>query len=119
MSYDVAIWDGEQPKSDDDALEVFEQMAAVYDAETDETPSAALLLFIRDLTDRYPDLTTLPDNEVDDSPWADGPLVNNVTGRFLYLALAFAKTEEVLGFIAETARKYDLVCFDPQTETLL
>jgi hypothetical protein len=31
-------------------------------------------------------MTELPDDEVDDSPWADGPLIGNASGDFIYYA---------------------------------
>jgi hypothetical protein len=87
--------------------------------ETDEQPSTRILSYIEELTAKYPDLDELPDDEVDDSPWADSPLRGNVMGPFFYFALVPSKADETVPFIADTARRHELVCFDPQQEKLL
>jgi hypothetical protein len=52
-------------------------------------------------------------------PWADGSLTGDVMGPFFYFSLRWSKAEEVLPFIAETARNHGLVCFDPQRAELV
>lgn len=71
------------------------------------------------LQDHYPDLMDLPDDDLDTSAWADGPLTGNVMGPFFYFALTYSGAEEALAFVAETARTHGLVCFDPQRPGLL
>jgi hypothetical protein len=40
-------------------------------------------------------------------------------GPFFYYVLVPSKADETVPVIAETARRYELVCFDPQQEKLL
>jgi hypothetical protein len=115
MSYDVAVWVGDTPTDDKQALQTYEALWERYES-TDEPPNQRILGYIGSLTARYPDLTVLSD---DDSPWADGPLTGNVMGPFFYFSMVYSKVEEALPFIAETARHHGLVCFDPQTQWLL
>lgn len=118
MSYDVAVWDGARPADDEQALHEYEVLWERYE-DAGEPPSQRILDYIASLTARYPDLTDLPDEDVDDSPWADGPLTGNVMGPFFYFALVYSMVDEVLPFIAATARRHGLVCFDPQRRRLI
>lgn len=118
MSYDVAVWEGKAPSSDPAALDVYESLWRRYER-VREPPSERLVEFVHALTSRYPDLTDVPEELVDDSPWADGPLVGSVIGGLLYMSLVPAMADDVLPFIADTARARGLVCFDPQTARLL
>jgi hypothetical protein len=118
MSYDLAIWEGERPNSDEKAAQVYEELSERYEEDTDEPPSLRLLGFARDLTHRYPDATDLPDDRVEESPWAYGPLTENVTGSLFTVGVRFDMVKEVAPFVARMAREHGLVCFDPQEETL-
>jgi hypothetical protein len=119
VSYDIAVWEaGGRPATDEAALETYNEMWVRYE-DTEESAGTQILGFIEELTARYPDLDDLSDEEVDDSPWADSPLRGNVMGPFFYFALVPSKADETIPFIAETARRHELVCFDPQQEKLL
>jgi hypothetical protein len=118
VSYDIAVWEGTRPASDEAALETYNDLWARYE-DTEEPPSARIVSYIEELTAKYPDLDDLSDDEVDDSPWADSPLRGNVMGPFFYFALVPSKADETVPFIAETAQRHELVCFDPQQEKLL
>lgn len=118
MSYLIGVWQGATPADDAEAAHTFERLADA--SMTASAPaSAALAAYVRTLTDRYPDLTDVADDKVDESPWADGPLIGNVIGDFFMFAVVADAAEEVLPFIAETARQHGLVAFDPQAERIL
>jgi hypothetical protein len=118
MSYDMAVWVGAKPSDDAAALKEYEELWEKYE-DTEESAHPEILAFIDDLTKRYPDLTELDDDHVDDSPWADGPLTGNVMGPFFYFAMTYSGAEEAVPFVAETAARHGLVCFDPQTTKLI
>jgi hypothetical protein len=118
VSYDIAVWEGERPASDEAALETYRAMWDRY-GDSGASPSERLLHYMEDLTATYPNLDDLADDAVDDSPWADGPVDENAQGSFLYFALVSDRASEVVPFVAETARRHHLVCFDPQREALL
>jgi hypothetical protein len=118
MTYDVALWVGEHPADDAAAAQAFDELWERYE-DSSEPPAKRILDCIDELTAKYPDLDELPNEEVDDSPWAEGSLRRNVIGPFFYAALVPSKADETIGFIAETARRHDLICFDPQQDRLL
>jgi len=117
VSYDVAVWEGSPPGDSSSALAEF---AARYEkAQTGEEPTPAIRRFVDALLARHGDLTELDAHEIDDSPWADGPLLGNASGPFVYLGLVPSKADQTLPFIVEAARAEGLVAFDPQAGRLL
>ena len=77
MSYDLAVWEGERPVSDEAALAAYVEMMKRTEGVDSEPPSDRIRAYVNALLARWPDITT-PDG--DDSPWADGPLINNASG---------------------------------------
>jgi len=116
MSYDLAVWEGERPKSNGEAGKTFEALMAKYqEADESPEPTPALRRYVEALLAKYPDLDD--DNE-DECPWADAPLINNATGPLFYFAMVFSKAETASAFAADLAKKHGLVCFDPQLDKL-
>src|SRR5262249_18844694 len=66
------------------------------------------------LTARYPCFCDLPDEEIDDGAWSDGPLRNNAEYAMTVLGLASDHVEEVQPFVVETANSLGLIVFDEQ-----
>jgi hypothetical protein len=108
MSYDIAVWEGPAPADDHAAAEEYERLSEQEDM-ADPTP--AISAFARDLVARFP--------EGNEGPWAVEPLTADGSGGFLPLPVAHDRAEDVVPFIAETARAHGIVCFDPQSERLL
>jgi hypothetical protein len=117
MSYDLAVWEGDRPATDDDALREFEQL---YDelmgSDQPIPPTARIQRYVDDLVTRWPDITT---EAGDDSPWAHRPLIGNASGPMIYFAMTTSSGPEVGDEVAHNAAAVGgLVCFDPQTGTL-
>ena len=66
----------------------------------------------------FPDLDEL-DEHVDGSVWEEGHMIGNVMGPFFYFAMTYPGARKALTFVAETAAAHGLVCFDPQSMTLI
>src|SRR5687767_1440568 len=120
MSYDVAVWAGPRPTSNDTALAEFLSRSAWLEEE--ELPprvpaSPPIAAFVAELLRTYPDLDDVADH--DDSPWAVGRLANEAQGDFIYFAMTYPGARAALGFVAEAAHRHGLVCFDPQAQQLL
>jgi hypothetical protein len=69
-----------------------------------------------DLLSRFPALRTPGD---ENSPWVLGPEPGDVSGDFAYINMTYDGAEGAADFVAETARRHNLVCFDPQSGSLL
>ena len=116
MSIDLAVWEGPRPASDAEALKEFESLYARHvESGSPSAPSERISAYVTALLARYPDLTELDDDAVDDSPWSDGPLIGNASGPFIYFGFVVSGVEKgAWKFAVETAREHGLVCFDPQ-----
>jgi hypothetical protein len=96
VSYDLAVWEGERPPTDEAAGELFQSLSERYlEAEADEPepPSDRIRAYVSALVERYPD--DLPDNDVDDCPWAVGPLVSAAVGPLIDFPMVWSRCEEV------------------------
>jgi hypothetical protein len=118
VSVDLAVWDGPMPSSDDEAARVFERLYQ-ESADSRTPPNEPIRRYVGALLARFPDLTDLADDEVDESPWATGPLIEDASGRFLYLSMGTnAAAEEAWEHAIAKARSMGLVCLDPQQGAL-
>ena len=117
MSTDLAVWEGPAPRSNAEALDTYELLYSRYVGSGKAVPpTERIAAYVGILLARYPDLTDLDDETVDDSPWADGPLIGNASGPLLYFAfVGNDAAEDAWTFAVEAARRAGLVCFDPQT----
>lgn len=120
MSVDLAVWEGNRPASDQEAAKTFKQLYERYIGSEDTTPpTERIASYVDTLLSRYPDLTDLDDDVVDDSPWADGPLIGNARGPFLYFGLVTNDAAEAaMSFAIDAARSAGLICFDPQSSSM-
>lgn len=118
MSYNLAVWDGPRPESNEAAGAAFLKLAAHwFDGQpADPSPTAPIRSYVEALLDRWPDIT---EDAGEDSPWADGPLINNAAGPLFYFAMVYSQAEEAVSFAAQLAAERGLICFDPQAEALL
>ncbi|BBH18573.1 hypothetical protein Back2_28600 [Nocardioides baekrokdamisoli] len=118
MSYDLAVWEGEQPISDAAALDCYlKLMDRMESGDHEPTPTPAIMAFVEALTARWPDTDEAWDD--DETPWADAPIINNAFGDAIYFAMTYSGAERAVPFAAQCASELGLVCFDPQAESLV
>jgi hypothetical protein len=118
VSFDLAVWEGPRPASNEAALAEYERMMDQWQGEgtppyADPTP--AIRGYVAALLSHWPDITG---DDGDDSPWADGPIINNATGPIFYFSMVWSQAEQASAYCAEVARAHGLVCFDPQSGVL-
>ena len=75
--------------------------------------SASLDNFVQSLEDKYPCIDTLPDEDLDDSPWACG---FDKGDGYIIVSMAFSQAEDVGNFIWSLLEKNKLIVFDPQAD---
>jgi hypothetical protein len=115
MSYDLAVWEGERPASDEEAGATFAELMDALEAGELDPPTERIEGYVAALLARWPDITT---DDGEDSPWATGPLLAEAFGSAFYFPMTWSGAEEASAFAAQVAAAHGLVCFDPQTETL-
>src|SRR5690349_1891662 len=108
----MAVWEGPTPASDADASQTFDGLYDRYiESDTDVPPSERITQYVHALVERYPDLDDLDDDAVDDSPWADSPLIGNARGPFIYFSMVTNEAaNEAFRHAVTTARSMGLVC---------
>ena len=82
--------------------------------EPEGEPDERVAAFHRELTDRYPELHTLPDED-DSSPWSDD-LALSASG--VLMSICFSRAEEVASYVIALAAAHGLVCYDPQEDVV-
>ncbi len=106
MSYNVAVVSPPVPADDQAAWQLLDSLID----QRGPTP-AVLHALIDRLTARYPCLCDLPDDQIDDGVWSDGPLRTNLGYRAAVLGMVYSRVEEVLPFQVETANTLGLTVF--------
>jgi hypothetical protein len=121
VSYNVAVWEGERPVDDAEGQRHFEDLYGQYLGVVPlPQPTARIRAFVGALLARWPEtgaggpVLTPPD-----SPWSDGPLIQNAGGPIVYFGVLSDRADEVTAFAKELADREKLVCFDPQTNVVL
>jgi hypothetical protein len=67
--------------------------------------------FYSRLSSLYPEVETLSEEELDDSPWASSM---EVSGSHVIMAIVPKQSEKVFPLVLALAEENGLVCFDPQ-----
>jgi hypothetical protein len=111
MSFDLCVWDGPVPDDDRAAAEEYERLMEAFDDEP-QPPTPAIRAFVEALTERWPE-------DSPDAPWAAGPLMAEASGPVVYFAIAWSAADEVPPVAAAYAAELGLVCYDPQSMSML
>jgi hypothetical protein len=115
VSYDLAVWEGDQPADDAQAGTLFEQLYSRYIEDEPTPPTPRIEAYVRALLERWPDLTDEDDGR---SPWSTGGLIDSASGPFVYFAMVYRQARDVSAGAARIAAECGLVCFDPQQRQL-
>lgn len=111
MTYDVAVWKGAVPLSDEEAGEEFVRRCERRGRREPACPEL-VTLFARMRTE-FPHDPPLWEGAL------DGDLAAQADGDFIYICMPARVARDVIGFIAELAGPLGLVVYDPQCEAVL
>lgn len=81
----------------------------------DQKPDPRFVALHDELTARHPCLCDLSDDEVDDSIWADGPLINNFGSNVAVIRIVWSAVDTAGEFLITTALKHGATVFDLQS----
>ncbi|MGW0512409.1 hypothetical protein ACWC4C_43985 [Streptomyces olivaceoviridis] len=114
MSYDLAVWQGDRPSSDREAVKEHKRLYEEY-LEVDELSPVTDVIadFLEALTERWPDRGV-----GEETPWAAIPLSEGASGPYVYISLAWGSADEASAYVAQVASHLGLVCFDPQMRSM-
>jgi hypothetical protein len=119
VSYDVAVWVGAAPRSDQEARIGFERRLPFLD---DYTPQVhpALEQFL--VLERYPDeFADDAEAEAEDGIWSTTPMRATVAlqGEAIHLTFTYPGARRALGFLVHRTNAHQLVLFDCSRDRLL
>lgn len=114
MSWVIEIVSVPVADDTDDAWDQLEELREVEDArEYGTPPSEPMHELYRRLSARYPCITENPD-----SPWSDGPLINNFGDKLTTIGIISSRIEDTLPFVVETATEMGFTVFDAGDERI-
>jgi len=116
MSYTVDLIVGSLSSRNAEAWKQIEKLReSYYDDAREKAPQLVALHGV--LTAKYPCLCSYADDDEDmeNSPWADGPMINNFSHEMGMLAISFSRAEEVVPFIVVSANRLGITVADGQT----
>jgi hypothetical protein len=114
MSHAYSAYDGPPPRTFEEAMAALEAMETAYEGE--QPPTASIRAFVDALLARWPDIS---DEQGEQSPWSDGPMVNNAAGSVIHFGVVYSRLDEAEPFVVETARHHGLVLVDQEEGRVL
>ncbi len=112
MSYDIVCWEGTRPMDDRSAALEYARLLDSAEWKRAAPPSSTMVEFLRQLTARY------PDNIEEGGVWAM-PLDDSVHGELALICVNYSNALDVIPFVVEVSAEHGLVCFDPQSDSLI
>jgi hypothetical protein len=111
MSFDLGVWYSESPLSDKEAGDTY--LSLCNGVRTATKASPAVGVFYRELTNRYPELGSVSEHEIDSCPW--NCAFDKSDGHVL-ICIAWSRAEEMFPIVVTMAGKQGLVCYDAQAD---
>lgn len=105
------------PNDDQSAWKYVDKLTGEYYDDERKVPSDFIELYNL-LTEKYPCLDSLPEEEIDEGVWSDAPLINNFSHDLAILGVSYSFAGDVIPFIKKTANKKGFVFFDPQEDSI-
>jgi hypothetical protein len=116
MSFDLGVWYPQERIGNDDAGKLYLRLC---DGDTSGVvPNPAIDAFYAELTARYPELDTVPEEKIDDhdySPWSCK--LDHSPGHVI-MACVWPKATGVHKLVQDLARKHGLALYDPQSDVV-
>ncbi|WLQ15656.1 hypothetical protein O5O45_06975 [Hahella aquimaris] len=119
MSFTVDLILTDIPENNKDAWSFIEQLREEY-YEDKSGAHSKLQEFNEDLTKKYPCLCSFADDdpEMENSPWADGPMMENFASKMGMVAIVWSRADEVFPFVLDSALALDIIVADGQSEKI-
>jgi hypothetical protein len=103
----LAVWNSLTPISDEKGAH---QYPLLKDVGSERRLDHKIYAFYSRLITLYPEIETLPEDELDDSPWACSM---EESGSHVIMAVMPEQSEKVVPQVLALAEENGLVCFDP------
>jgi hypothetical protein len=104
------------PLTDKEAAEIYVHLCENWPYLEGESLSVAA--FYDDLTRRWPEIDTVPEEEIDNKDYCPWSCALNRSGMAVVMPCVWSMAEDVEAFVRGLATKHGLVLFDPQSGTV-
>jgi hypothetical protein len=112
MSFDLGVWHLSRRLNDADAGALY---VALCDSQVDlVVPHPAVDAFYAELTNRYPETGTVPDELIDDHDYCPWSCALDRSPGHIIMPCVWSQAENVTQFVHQLARKHGLAVYDPQ-----
>ena len=115
MSFDLAVLSAARPLTADEARDAYERLARGEEWSAVLPADERVAQFVSALSARWPDIDTLPESQLDASPWSNG---FDVSPAHVVLNMRWSSPDAIIKFCEVTAARLGLNLFDPQDGTL-
>jgi hypothetical protein len=115
MSFDLGVLSGAKRLDPDQARDAYESLCRGAKWSRVLAADDRVAQFVAALSVRWPDIDTLPESEVDGSPWSVG---FDVSPAHVLLSMRWSTPDDVVDFCLATALGLGLNVFDPQDGSL-
>jgi hypothetical protein len=115
VSFDLAVLSATRPLTADEACNAYQRLLSGEVWSAVLPPDDGIAQFVAALSARWPDIDTLPESQLDASPWSNGL---DVSPAHVLLNMRWSSPDAVIQFCEETAARLGLNLFDPQDGTL-
>ena len=117
MSFDLGVWNSEEPITDAQASETYLRLC--QDLPYLDGENAAVEAFYQELIQRWPEIDTIPEEKVGDFDFCPWSCALNHSGRAVVMSCVWSKATEVGRVVEALARKHGLLLFDPQASRVI
>ena len=119
MSFTVDFILTELPKENEEAWSFIEGLREEY-YEDKSGAHEKLVQLHSVLTQKFPCLCSYADDDpdLDNCPWADGPMIDNFASKMGMVAISYSRADELFPFILEKALELDIIVADGQSERI-
>ena len=117
MSCDYGVWYSETRLTNKEAAKIYVALCEQWPFLEGEHP--AVRDFYDELTRRWPEIDTVPDERIGDKDYCPWSCEISHSGIAVVTACVWSMADKVGAFIQELAIKHKLVFFDPQSERVL
>jgi len=115
MSFDLAVWHEPSGITSQEAADRYGQLVQVEPVPGAVPGHPQVAAFFQELTAEYPDLGSLPIDDLDGSPWSAGL---TVTDTAVLMSMSWSRVDVVATVVRKLADQHGLVLFDPQDNTV-
>ena len=116
MSFDLGVWFPHKRLSADQAGDIY---SCLCDGDTSGIlPHPAIEIFYTELTAKYPEIDSIPEDRVDDTDYCPWSCALDKSEAHVIMSCVWPKADYVAEYVHLLAAKHGLAVYDPQDNTI-